>query len=414
MMNLKLSIEKLLSVKTMDFKEKFRTKVTAFTRKRKLQIEDCIMILLNKKSRNMQTELDEYFEIKGAEGVSRQGFAKARENLLPEGILALNKSIIDDFEVQNTDKKLFKNHRIFSVDGSYIALPNSKQALEEYGFSTNQNEQKRAKALAMTIYDSLNKLTIHAALFKKNDAEKVRIFDFVAYLKEQNYSNTILALDRGYPSFKLMDYIQKNEYKYAIRVQSNFSKITSAATSPDSQVTAQFKENGIKKTVNFRVVNIQLSSGITQKLVTNLGEEFSIDDIKYIYQKRWGIETSFDVLKNKICLESFTGETKYAILQDFYAAIIIQNMASFAYQEQTKIIKSHPKKQPNMTKIIGDIKKNLIKVFLTGCAFKKAFHALFVKKHILKYAVSSLPNRTFKCSLDHRTKSLKFAKKSPF
>lgn len=171
-MDFEQSLQKIKQIKKRKFKEKYKNKITAFSRKRKLSFEDCLMILLNKKARNMQTEIDEYFEQKGEESVSRQGFAKARENINPQAILALNKSIIDDFEVQNTDKKLYKNHRIFSIDGSYISLPNTKQTIEEYGFSTNQNGIKRAKGLAMTIYDSLNELTIHAELFKRNDSEK--------------------------------------------------------------------------------------------------------------------------------------------------------------------------------------------------------------------------------------------------
>lgn len=168
-MNFELSLQK---IKQARFKEKYKNKITAFSRKRKLSFEDCIMILLNKKARNMQTEVDEYFKQKGEESVSRQGFAKARENINPEAILAINKSIIEDFEVQNTDKKLYKKHRIFSIYGSYISLPNSTQAIAEYGFSTNQNGIKCAKGLAMTIYDSLNELTINAELFKRNDSEK--------------------------------------------------------------------------------------------------------------------------------------------------------------------------------------------------------------------------------------------------
>lgn len=184
-MNFELSVQKVMQIKTKEFKERFKTKAEAFIRKRKLSFEDCMMIMLNKKSRSMQTELDEYFEKKGDESVSRQGFAKARENINPEAILNINKSIVDDFEIQNTDKKLFKSKRIFSIDGSYIALPNSKQAIKEFGFSTNQNEIKRGKALAMTIYDSLNKLTIHAGLFKRNESEKKLVFLFIDYLKNR-------------------------------------------------------------------------------------------------------------------------------------------------------------------------------------------------------------------------------------
>ena len=409
-MNFEQSLQKIKQIKRSKFKEKYKNKITAFSRKRKLSFEDCLMILLNKKARNMQTEIDEYFEQKGEESVSRQGFAKARENINPQAILALNKSIIDDFEVQNTDKKLYKNHRIFSIDGSYISLPNTKQAIKEYGFSTNQNGIKRAKGLAMTIYDSLNELTIHAELFKRNDSEKKLVFEFIDYLKKQNYKDIIIVLDRGYPSFQLMDYIEQIGYKYVIRVQSNFSKITTNAIAVDSQVTASYH----KTPVNFRVLNIPLSSGTIEKIVTNLDEKFDVNDIEYIYKNRWEIEKSFDVLKNKVCLESFSGGTKNAILQDFYAAILIQNISAFAYREQAKIIKSHAKVQPNMTHTVGVIKRHLIKIFLTDCNVKRLFHMFFVKKYILKYAVYSPPNRYFNRSFEHRSKSRKFAKKLPF
>ena len=54
-------------------------------------------------------------------------------------------------------------------------------------------------------------------------------------------------------------------------------------------------------------------------------------------------------------------------------------MASFAYQEQMKIIRSHPKIQPNMTWTIGEIKRNLIRIFLTKCRIKKLFCVFFIK-----------------------------------
>ena len=169
-----------------------------------------------------------------------------------------------------------------------------------------------------------------------------------------------------------------------------------------------------KTPVNFRVLNRPLSSGLIEKIVTNLDEKFDVNDIEYIYKNRWETEKSFDVLKNKVCLESFSGGTKNAILQDFYAAILIQNISTFAYREQAKIIKSHSKVQPNMTHTVGVIKRNLIKNFLTDCNVKRLFHMFFVKKYILKYAVYSPPNRYFNRSFEHRSKSRKFAKKLPF
>ena len=71
--------------------------------------------------------------------MSRQSFAKVREDINPQAILDINKSIIEDFEKQNREKKLYKNHRTFNIDGSYISLPNSRLATEGFGFSTNQS-----------------------------------------------------------------------------------------------------------------------------------------------------------------------------------------------------------------------------------------------------------------------------------
>ena len=44
-----------------------------------------------------------------------------------------------------------------------------------------------------------------------------------------------------------------------------------------------------------------------------------------------------------------------------------------------KIIRSHPKIQPNMTWTIGEIKRNLIRIFLTKCRIKKLFCVFFIK-----------------------------------
>lgn len=166
-------MQKIAQIKPTKLKEKYRSKDSEFIRKRKLSFEDCIAILLNKKSRSVQTAIDEYFEQKGKENASAQSFAKARENINPQAILDINKSIIEEFEKQNTDKKLYKKHRIFSIDGSYISLPNSRFATEKFRFSTNQNGIKRAKGLAMTM----------------------------EYLKEQNYKNIITALGQAHQSF---------------------------------------------------------------------------------------------------------------------------------------------------------------------------------------------------------------------
>ena len=71
---------------------------TAFTRLRKMPFCDMIYFITGSKRRCVQHELDEYFKQKGTESMSRQAFAKSRENVRPEAIKYLNESIIADFE----------------------------------------------------------------------------------------------------------------------------------------------------------------------------------------------------------------------------------------------------------------------------------------------------------------------------
>ena len=53
-------------------------------------------------------------------------------------------------------------------------------------------------------------------------------------------------------------------------------------------------------TIDLRIVTITLKNGKTETLLTNLPQEImTIDDLEYIYGKRWGIETNYNTLKNR-------------------------------------------------------------------------------------------------------------------
>ena len=42
----------------------------------------------------------------------------------------------------------------------------------------------------------------------------------------------------------------------------------------------------------------------------------SLDDFKWIYQKRWGIETKYNDVKNKLEIENFTGYSPKAFREN--------------------------------------------------------------------------------------------------
>ena len=48
----------------------------------------------------------------------------------------------------------------------------------------------------------------------------------------------------------------------------------------------------------------------------------TIDDLKYIYGKRWGIETNYNTLKNRFYIENYSSKKIKAQKQDFILQIL--------------------------------------------------------------------------------------------
>ncbi|MCS0543085.1 hypothetical protein NXY55_24200, partial [Aeromonas veronii] len=61
----------------------------------------------------------------------------------------------------------------------------------------------------------------------------------------------------------------------------------------------------------------------------------------------------FDVLKNKIQIERFSGETKQTIEQEFYASLFLSNMASLLKHESDVIITEEHKDKDFITSEFG-------------------------------------------------------------
>ena len=67
-----------------------------------------------------------------------------------------------------------------------------------------------------------------------------------------------------------------------------------------------------------RVIQIPLTSGELEILITNMGEtEMEYEAFGELYHKRWGIETKYKELKQKLETENFSGRLVDNVKQDF-------------------------------------------------------------------------------------------------
>jgi IS4 transposase len=87
----------------------------------------------------------------------------------------------------------------------------------------------------------------------------------------------------------------------------------------------QFKSNYFKNKIsvfnslNLRIVNIELETGEIETLITNLPQEtMSKEQLKEIYNARWGIECTYKTLKQRLQIQNYTAQTEIGITQDIY------------------------------------------------------------------------------------------------
>src|SRR5690606_34934969 len=80
--------------------------------------------------------------------------------------------------------------------------------------------------------------------------------------------------------------------------------------------------------ISFRVVRFVLPNGTYESVITNLSAaDFPPDELKSIYNMRWGIETSFRALKYTVGLTSFHSKRQESIIQEIFARMIMYNFA---------------------------------------------------------------------------------------
>ena len=119
---------------------------------------------------------------------------------------------------------------------------------------------------------------------------------------------------------------------------------------------------------------------------------------------RWGIETAYETLKDRLQIENFTGTKPVLLLQDIYSTIYISNLAediirdAEAEPDEKESHRKH-KMMVNRTLGIGILKNDLIYILLEKDRQKQDRLFQQIYEDIRKNLVPVRPDRHY-----HRTK----------
>jgi hypothetical protein len=355
------------------------------------------------------------FDIKA---FTKSAFVQYRKKLKPEIFQHLSDVIVQEFYTDNEfGVKLWNGFRVFGVDGSVLTLPQTDELRNIYGEQKNQNQSGVVQARVSVLYDVLNNIVIEGILSPLTTGEGKLALEHLLHVNE----NDLIIYDRGYPSFELIYNHIKQNSNFVIRSKGSFSNITSAfiKRGKSTQIVDIYpgqhnkiieKEYDKDTSVKVRLVRVELPSGEVELLITSL-LDFTIHktkDFKELYFKRWGIETFYDELKNKLKVENFSGYSNQSILQDFYAALFVSNVQTLIVSELEDEINEHTKETKYKYKVnsnlsYGFLKGRIVTLFFSNNNMDETIDEL--KTLFKKHLVPIRPNRSFTRNSDkYRTR----------
>lgn len=354
-----------------------------FSRSRKLPFDRLALFIIKLCKKTLSVELEDFFkETDNSIPCSVSAFTQQRGKLHFSFFYWWNLVLCKSYYFYTgTEVKRWHQYRLVAADGSNINLINTVALSKHFGGQSNQNS---SYTLAKTFYhyDILNELILVPQIRPYRYGEMNMAYDAIDNIEE----DMLMIYDRNFCNYKMvaLHLWQEKERKFIIRAKETQRIIRSFIESGKSSAivylppTPSAKE-GLKKVgyiinrdtnLKVRLVRVNLDKQV-EVLITNLWEEegHEPDIFKDLYFMRWGIETNISIQKNIMQIESFSGLTVNAVLQDFYATVMITNLHSIIIKDaqktvdKQKTIRKYPMKI-NKNKSFGKLKNRIVSLFL--------------------------------------------------
>ncbi len=414
------------------FKQACKMNPKDFTRNRKLPFTRLVLFMLNLVRKSIQVELDRFFtllDLQEHPPASKQAFSKARMKLSSETFIRLNDRLVEQFYADGAFRKV-KNYRLLGVDGSTIQLPSSDEITEVYG---GQPGASFPMARASVVFDVENEITLDAVLAPYVSDERVLALEHLQRLAGQppqgQAVHDIWIFDMGYPAFYLMASLLEYQHEFVVRIYPGFCKEVDAFWAegqPEGLIEIDVFAEGRVVNAKFRdylpdldscvlplrIVVVDLPQGSRVMLLSSLVDTtlFSSDDLAYLYKRRWPVETQYDLYKNVVELEDFTGLSALSVAQDFHATVLACNINALIINEVDQELEAenalrsdrkHTYKA-NRNFSIAKLKDNMIHLLLDEVEVESFYEGL--KREIKRQKVPIRPGRSFARKRRHHSK----------
>lgn len=364
---------------------------TDFTRDRLLTFETVIKNIICMESGSLKDELLKLNNY-SLSTPTASAFVQARSKIKHDAFI----SIFNIFNQKSQNIKTCKGYRLLAIDGSVLPIDNSIPDKDTTMLKFNQSNKTYSAFHINASYDLLE--YTYDDILIQGQAKMDENGAFCKLVDRYKGNKAIFICDRCYESINGFEHVAHSGNKYLIRVKDIHSK-TSVTKSfgpfPDEEFDTDVSRFLTRRYTNYiknhpetykympqnqrfdyfdedtnipyefhtRIVRFKITDNTYECIMTNLSrDDFSIEDIKELYHKRWGIETSFRELKYAIGLNALHSKKRELIKQEIYARVILYNFSQRVIQNIK--LKKHKRKyvyQVNFTRAFHILREFLRK-----------------------------------------------------
>ncbi len=378
-------------------------------------------LMIKKSNKSIQNSLND-MKLNGDVNctITNSAYTQARAKLSHTAFKELSSKTVELF-YRDGEYNKFKEFRILAVDDSTVILPNTTDIKKEFkptiakthieGF-TKEIVQSRVSVL----YDVMNNIAIDAII---NNAcnkdllivkgERALALEHLKYCAKED----LVTMDRGYHSYELFvryntttNYLVRmtnkcfSKARFLFAPHCNVNDVILEINAPKN-IKSKLKQQNLPLKMKIRFIRVVLDNGVIEVLATNVLDNTILQtaDFKELYSLRWGIELYYNVVKNRLSLENFTGLTALAVKQDFYATIFLTNYEAMLVYDTNLELQDNQKynkyaQQVNKAVSFNAIKHKAFDIFYSDK--NKVEQLKELEELFLTNTVVVRPNRKFK------------------
>ncbi|MBI4327396.1 MAG: IS4 family transposase [Chloroflexi bacterium] len=345
-----------------EFKARHRVRPEDFTRHRQLTFPVLMLFVLQKTVKSIQRHLHEFLDELAAgavfEPVTAGAVTHARAKLKHTAFLELNQQVVlPTVEQQSAQLQRWHGHRLFGHDSSLLRLPDSPELAQEFGRGEIKNQGGATgtaypEGRMSVLYDLLNRIGVEARLESSRVGEVSLAIQQAVCL----HAGDVAINDRGFTGYRyLAEHVRRGVHVIGRCSTGSFaaaqelfrmnragrSQIVKLFAPADQR--AELQALGLPLELIVRFISLRLPGGKLEVLVTTLLDEteYPTEEFRDVYHWRWGHETFYHVLKSRLDLENFSGETVEAVRQDFHAAVLLCNLESLLTQPAQTVVQEN-------------------------------------------------------------------------